>query len=47
MLTGTWADQSCCLIYDVRGGEPKEMCIAVQKPLTVLLVTFKYISPIP
>ena len=40
MWTETWADQSCCLIYDVRSGEPDEMRIAVQRSPTVLFITF-------
>jgi hypothetical protein len=47
MGTETWADQSCCLVYDVRSGEPNEMGIAVQKSLAVLLITFDDISLIP
>jgi hypothetical protein len=36
--------QSCALIYDVSTKDPTEMRIAVQKTLTVLFVTFAYIS---
>jgi hypothetical protein len=39
--------QSCCLVYDVGTKEPQEMRIAVQKSLTVLFITFNYISTIP
>jgi hypothetical protein len=39
--------QSCSLIYDVDTKEPEEMRIAVQKSLTVLFITFNYISTIP
>jgi hypothetical protein len=35
------------LIYEVSSKEPTEMRIAVQKSLTVLFVTFAYISFIP
>ena len=40
MWTETSADQSCCLTYDVRSGEPDEMRIAVQRSPTVLFITF-------
>jgi hypothetical protein len=39
--------QSCCLVYNVGTKEPQEMRIAVQKSLTVLFMTFNYISFIP
>jgi hypothetical protein len=39
--------QSCSLIYDISTREPQEMRIAVQKSLTVLFITFNYISTIP
>jgi hypothetical protein len=39
--------QSCSLIYDVGTKEPEEMRIAVQKSLTVLFITFNYISTVP
>jgi hypothetical protein len=39
--------QSCSLIYDISTTEPEEMRIAVQKSLTVLFITFNYISFIP
>jgi hypothetical protein len=39
--------QSCSLIYDVGTREPEEMRIAVQKSLTVLFITFHYISLVP
>ena len=39
--------QSCALVYDVSTKDPTEMRIAVQKTLTVLFVTFAYISFIP
>lgn len=39
--------QSCCLVYDVGTNEPQEMRIAVQKSLTVLFITFNYISFVP
>jgi hypothetical protein len=39
--------QSCSLIYDVDTNEPEEMRIAVQKSLTVLFITFNYISTVP
>jgi hypothetical protein len=42
-----WTGQSCALVYDVSSKEPTEMRIAVQKSLTVLFVTFAYISFIP
>jgi hypothetical protein len=47
MWAETQADrtgQSCALIYDVSTKEPEEMRIAVQKSLTVLFITFNYIS---
>jgi hypothetical protein len=50
MWAETKADQtgqSCSLIYDVSTKEPTEMRIAVQKSLTVLFITFNYISFIP
>jgi hypothetical protein len=39
--------QSCSLIYGVDTREPEEMRIAVQKSLTVLFITFNYISLVP
>jgi hypothetical protein len=39
--------QHCSLIYDISTTEPEEMRIAVQKSLTVLFITFNYISFIP
>jgi hypothetical protein len=39
--------QSCSLVYDVSTREPKEMRIAVQKSVTMLFITFNYISFIP
>lgn len=39
--------QSCSLVYDVGTKEPEEMRIAVQKSLTVLFITFNYISLVP
>jgi hypothetical protein len=42
-----WTGQSCALVYDVSSKEPTEMRIAVQKSLTVLFVTFAYISFFP
>jgi hypothetical protein len=39
--------QSCCLVYDVGTKEPVEMRVAVQKSLTVLFITFNYVSLIP
>jgi hypothetical protein len=39
--------QSCSLIYDVGTKELEEMRIAVQKSLTVLFITFNYISTVP
>jgi hypothetical protein len=50
MWSETRADrtgQSCSLIYDVGTKEPEEMRIAVQKSLTVLFITFNYISTVP
>jgi hypothetical protein len=50
MWSVTRADQtgqSCSLLYDVSTKEPEEMRIAVQKSLTVLFLTFNYISFIP
>jgi hypothetical protein len=50
MWAETKADQtsqSCSLTYDFSTKEPTEMRIAVQKSLTVLFVTFNYISFIP
>jgi hypothetical protein len=50
MWSETRADrtgQSCSLIYDVSTREPQEMRIAVQKSLTVLFITFNYISLVP
>jgi hypothetical protein len=42
-----WTGQSCALVYDVSSKEPTEMRIAVQKSLTILFVTFAYISFFP
>jgi hypothetical protein len=39
--------QSCSLIYDFSTKEPQEMRIAMQKSLTVLFITFNYISLVP
>ena len=39
--------QSCSLFYDVSTKEPEEMRIAVQKSLTVLFITFNYVSLVP
>jgi hypothetical protein len=39
--------QSCALIYDVSTGEPQEMRLASQKSLTLLFLTFNYVSFIP
>lgn len=39
--------QSCCLVYDVSTKEPQEIRIAMQKSVTVLFITFNYISFIP
>ncbi len=39
--------QSCSLIYDVSTGEPQEMRLAAQKSLTLLFITFNYVSFIP
>ncbi|QRM35852.1 hypothetical protein [Microvirga sp. VF16] len=39
--------QSCCLIYDIDTKEPKEMRISVQKSLTMLFITFNYVTFIP
>ena len=50
MWAETRADQTaqhCSLIYDISTMEPQEMRIAVQKSLTVLFITFNYISFIP
>ncbi|SCY98840.1 hypothetical protein [Microvirga guangxiensis] len=50
MWTETRADrtgQSCSLIYDISTKEPEEMRIAVQKSLTMLFITFNYISLVP
>ncbi|SCZ12727.1 hypothetical protein [Microvirga guangxiensis] len=50
MWAETQADrtgQACSLIYDVSTSKPEEMRIAVQKSLTVLFVTFNYISFVP
>jgi hypothetical protein len=50
MWSETRADrtgQSCSLIYDVSTKEPQEMRIAVQKSLSVLFITFNYISLVP
>jgi len=50
MWAETRADQtgqSCSLLYDVITKEPKEMRIAVQKSLTVLFITFNYVSLVP
>jgi hypothetical protein len=50
MWSETRADrtgQSCSLIYDANTREPQEMRIAVQKSLTVLFITFNYISLVP
>jgi hypothetical protein len=50
MCSETRADrtgQSCSLIYDVSTKEPQEMRIAVQKSLSVLFITFNYISLVP
>jgi hypothetical protein len=47
MWAETRADQTaqhCSLIYDISTTEPEEMRIAVQKSLTVLFITFNYIS---
>lgn len=47
MWAETRADQtgqSCSLLYDISSKEPEEMRIAVQKSLTVLFITFNYIS---
>ncbi|MBQ0819305.1 hypothetical protein KBI52_03540 [Microvirga sp. HBU67558] len=50
MWAETRADQtgqSCALIYDVRTKEPEEMRIAVQKSLSMLFITFHFVSFIP
>jgi hypothetical protein len=50
MWSETRADrtgQSCSLIYDVSTREPEEMRIAVQRSLTVLFITFNYVSLVP
>jgi hypothetical protein len=50
MWSETRADrtrQSCSLIYDASTKKPEEMRIAVQKSLTVLFITFNYISFVP
>jgi hypothetical protein len=50
MWAETQADQtgqSCALIYDVRTKEPEEMRIAVQKSLSMLFITFHFVSFIP
>jgi hypothetical protein len=50
MWAGTRADQtgqSCALVYDVGTKEPEEMRIAVQKSLTMLFITFHFVSYIP
>jgi hypothetical protein len=39
--------QGCSLIYDVGTKVPEETRIAVQKSLTVLFITFNYISLVP
>jgi hypothetical protein len=39
--------QSCSLVYDISTKEPEEMRIAVQKSVTMLFITFNYISLIP
>jgi hypothetical protein len=39
--------QSCSLVYDISAKEPQEMRIAVQKSVTMLFITFNYISLIP
>jgi hypothetical protein len=39
--------QSCSLIYDASTGEPREMRIAVQKSLTILFITFNFVSLVP
>jgi hypothetical protein len=39
--------QSCSLIYDISTGEPREMRIAVQKSLTMLFITFNFVSLVP
>jgi len=50
MWAGTRTDrtgQLCSLIYDITTKEPQEMRLAVQKSLTVLFITFNYVSLIP
>ena len=50
MWAETRADQTaqhCSLIYDLGTKKPEEMRIAVQKSLTVLFITFNYISTVP
>jgi hypothetical protein len=50
MWAETWADrtgQSCALVYDASTKEPMEMRIAVQKSLTMLFITFHFVSYIP
>jgi hypothetical protein len=50
MWAETRADQTaqhCSLIYDISTMDPQEMRIAVQKSLTVLFITFNYISLVP
>jgi hypothetical protein len=50
MWAETRADQtgqSCSLLYDISTKEPEEMRIAVQKSLTVLFITFNYVSLVP
>jgi len=50
MWAETRADQTaqyCSLVYDISAKEPREMRIAVQKSLTVLFITFNYVSLVP
>jgi hypothetical protein len=50
MWAETKMDQSgssCLLDYDIASKEPEEMRIAAQKSLSVLFLTFNYISYVP
>jgi hypothetical protein len=50
MWAGTKADQtglSCLLVYDGPTKEPEELRIAAQKSLSLLFITFNYVSYVP
>jgi hypothetical protein len=50
MWAETMADQtglSCLLVYDAQTKEPEGLRIAVQKSLSLLIITFNYVSYVP